>query len=287
MVYVVTRYLLFILAVCIWNFFYFNIYGNKKIMNKLLLALIFLVQLVILTVCCICDIHSKPSMTFILYIINLLPLIAYKDKTSNKLYIYCIILGFCLINEIFATIILMFTVAALQMKFLLPVDMLINHSMLTFIPIFIMFLFDFFEAYHIKIFLKYIKNLDLKKNIILIIISILCFNICFGILCYTTLNRFILDSILFIVFLFINLIILNININNFLIKYNKYTNLRYYQKILQEQSKFLESIDEYFKKTRKKNHDFVNHLIIVENLIENEEKKAKLYLDKMLKKYKL
>ena len=83
-----------------------------------------------------------------------------------------------------------------------------------------------------------------------------------------------------------NLSLLSININNFIIKYKKYTDLKYYQRTINEQSDSFKNINTSFKKIRKQNHDFNNHLIIIKELFKNDEKEVIKYIEEILENYK-
>lgn len=57
------------------------------------------------------------------------------------------------------------------------------------------------------------------------------------------------------------------------------------KRILDEQIKKMNSIDQYYRKIRKETHDFKNHSLIVLNMLENKDIKVKEYLLSMKNNY--
>lgn len=57
------------------------------------------------------------------------------------------------------------------------------------------------------------------------------------------------------------------------------------KRILDEQIKQMNSIDQYYRKIRKETHDFKNHSLIVLNMLENKDIKVKEYLLSMKNNY--
>ena len=287
MLYILLRYLSFIFIIIICNMFYYNIYSKKNIyINKMYLIKIILIQVIIIYISFIFNLYNNMTITYILCLVNILPLFLYKDVIKNKIYIFLIMYGLMTINELIGSIILMFIVPILDIKIIFPQELLITKSLLSFIPITIMIVIDFFESLYISNILSYIKSLKLEKNFFMLFSSFIVLNISFTIISYTNTQNFILLSIIYFIILLMNLSLLSININNFIIKYKKYTDLKYYQRTINEQSDSFKNINTSFKKIRKQNHDFNNHLIIIKELFKNDEKEVIKYIEEILENYK-
>lgn len=230
--------------------------------------------------------YNDALIIIILCFVNVFPLFLYKDGFKNKIYNYLIIYGIFITNEIIGSIILMFIVSALQLGVLLPQELVASDSLLSFIPVSIMLVIDAIESKYICDFLYFNKKMNMMKNGFLTVISIIILNIQFSMLSLADKSSFILISAVSVFLLLINLYLIYINIDDFIKKYKNFHSLKYYRKMLNEQNIILVNIDDHFKETRKNNHDFINHLVIINTLLETNDTKAINYIYDLIKTFR-
>lgn len=210
------------------------------------------------------------------------PLFLCEDTLRNKICIFLIIYGFLIISEISGSIVLMIVVSVLNIKIIFPQELVFSHSILAFILVSIMIIIDYIIVFNIRWIFRFINILKLSKNLFMFLINGIILNIDITLLNYADTNNFIVISILFLIILMINIILISTNISDFAFKYRKYSNLRYYNSIIYKQKKSLKAIDNTFREIRKRNHNFNNHMSIINYLMQYDIKKAKQYIEMLI-----
>ncbi len=281
MLYTVGMFLNFSLTNIVFEIYYYNIYKNKQTINKIKLIGIFFLKLSLLLLAFIVADYDSILINLTLYVTNIFPLLfIYNDTLKNKILNYLIINYYfaiieMLISALFVIILLMF-----GFKIYFPKELSQMHSSLFFVPIPFIFFTNFYVANHLENILKYAHSN--KKNSFLLLLTFFLLVLNISIIFSSTKNNFLFFSIIYIILLLIILCLLNICINNFIISYKKNIHNKYLLEISNKQKEQLQSIDENFKKIRKRNHDFTNHLIIIFQLFKNNDLTVINYLDNLL-----
>lgn len=281
MAYLLGRYIIMILTIITYQVYYYNIYSKQQT-SKRKLFIIFILQSILIISCFITGIYNSIITNFLFYVVNTFPLLIYIDTVSNKVFVYFVIFTCTAALEILISVVFIFVLKIFNLNVLFPQDLVIIESVLYFIPPIIIFFINIIIVRFIPYFFEKVSLLQLKKNVVALLIIFFLIIINESILFSTTKDNFILSTGFSIIFLLISLWLLNKNIDDFLKKQEQ--NI-FYKNIISVQQKSLKSINQIFKNIRKRNHDYNNHLIIINELLKTDNSKALLYIEEVLKEY--
>ncbi len=285
MLYLWGRFMIFIITAGICQRYYYKIYSRTQKINIIKLSVLFCFQTVMLLLCFIAGIYNSAITNFILYFVNMLPLFLYKDKLKNKILIYFIIFSCLAGTELFISAFYIFLTSLFYSSAVFPQDLAIVESLTFFIPPLLIFLMNLLISKYIPLFLDKIYMMKLGKNIFLLLITF--FIIVFNSSCLFSIPAQIFGyfTVVYILLFLLSLFLIFININDIINKYKKSKLNRYYQKMFDTQKNHLKNIDTNFKETRKKNHDFYNHMIIINDLLKSQDIQITNYIEELLIKY--
>lgn len=269
----------------IWEYFYYHIYVGTQTLHKMHLRIVFVLQLILFSFCFVLGIYNSFLLNFVFYIINAFPLLIYNDLLKNKIYYYFIAFVSFTVVELIGSFLFMIISAIFHFGVMFPQELTQMESTLFFIPMIIMLPLDFLVAYFMPKIIRRTHSLKMEKNILLILISIFILTMSLSTIYTATKENFLIVSIIFFGLFLVNLFFLNTNIHDFMDKYKNNLHNEYYQHIINEQKENLKSIDENYQRMRKRNHDFSNHIVIIDQLLKNDDVKVLEYITNVLDKY--
>ena len=286
MLYLWGRFLIFAITAVICQRYYYKIYSRTQKISLMKLFILYCVQTVLLLLCFIAGIYNSAITNFVLYFVNMLPLFLYKDQLKNKILIYFIIFACLAGTELFISAFYIFLTSLFYSSAVFPQDLAIIESITFFIPPLLIFFMNLLISKYLPLFLDKIYMMKLSKNILLLLITF--FIIVFNSSCLFSIPAQIFGyfTIVYILLLLLSLFLIFINLKDIINKYKKNLINRHYQKMFATQKDHLKNIDVNFKETRKNNHDFINHLIIINALLDKNDKKAVNYIDELIKTFK-
>lgn len=285
MFYSIGMFLNFSLSTIIFEIYYYHIYKKKQLINKMKLMKIIIIKLLVLLLSFIIVDYSSTLIQFTLYIINIFSLLfLYNDTLKNKILNYLIVFTCTAVSELLISGLYIIILELFGLKINFPKDLALIKSLLFFVPIPFITLINFFIAHHITNILKFIY-LSKKQPSFLLLMSCFILMINMSIIYSSKKNNFMYFSIIYFFLFLITLYLINKYIDNFINAHYKNLDNKYFLEIVDKQKKQLLNINNDFKKIRKRNHDFINHIIIINQLLENNDKKVTKYIKTIIKKY--
>lgn len=283
--FLIGRYIVFLISMISSEIFYYKYYSDWQKPPMMKLSIMFVIQSIMILCCYVAGIYNSSVPNFMMYFANTLPLFLYNDKLKNKILLYSVVFAILSAVEILISGAFIFLLSISGHNTIFPQELAVSKSLLFFVPPILIFFINLYFANHIYIIMGRFRTSKLAKDIFIMLFSfaIIIFNE--SILFSSDKSNFILFTIVSLLLLLFCLFLLNKSIEDFIIKYKKNKMNRYYNYIVNEQYEKMESIGNLFKKIRMKNHDFLNHMVIIERLMINEDyDKLVRYLKKLIEK---
>ncbi|WP_296876082.1 hypothetical protein [Thomasclavelia sp.] len=279
------QYLMIGIITVLADIIYYAIYKKDNYNHKIDIRLLYFLQAILL----IGYVYFKDSNGFVSVctynIANLLPIFAYQDTLKNKLCYYLIVVTLFILSELFISFTYVLVVSLLGYNVFFIDDIIGNNASTYYLFVFVLMLSDILLTYIIcKLFNK-INVAKLSSELLLMNVVILLMINTMNLIYVATKKNFMIMSIIYLFCTIVIIALVYKSVSNLIRKHeeNILDKKRLY--ILNMQMQELKHIDDHYKKIRKRNHDWMNHYLVLSQLFENNDEKIINYVDELIKKY--
>ena len=264
--------------------YYYKIYSIKQRVSIKKIFFVYLCQTILLSLCFIFGIYNSALTSFVMYIANSLPLFIYRDTWKNKLLIYFVVFACLTVSELVVSIFYVIISTVMDISIVFPQDQAIAESFLYFVQFIPLFMINYLISGHLPYFLDQITILDMRKSIFLI--GLTAFFMLFNMNCLysTPIDIFGYVTVAYVFIFVLTLYIFYMNLKEIFNRYIENIEHKNQKIMFEKQRDSLKDIDNNFKNIRKRNHDFENHMIVINNLINQNDVEVIQYLENLLHK---
>lgn len=279
------RYFVAVAITSLGDIIYYTIYKKDNYNHKIDIRLLYFLQaLVLIGYAWFKDINGFIS-SGAYNIANLLPIFAYQDTIKNKLCYYLIVLSLFILSELFISFGYILIVSFLGYNVFFVDDVISNNTSIYYLFTLFLMLGDILLTYIVYKLFNKINVTKLCSELLLMNAAILLMINTLNLIYVATKKNFMIMSIIYLFCTIVIIALVYKSVSNLIRKHeeNILDKKRLY--ILNMQMEELKNIDDHYKKIRKRNHDWMNHYLVLSQLFENNDEKVIDYVDELIRKY--